>query len=121
MLFFQAEDGTRDGHVTGVQTCALPISRRRSTLQAPVAQLDRVPGYEPGGRGFESLRARQAAEGPDDFHPALRFFALLFFLYERACARCPGGVILPPGRSPAGRLLPAAAGRVFREIPPGAT
>ena len=26
---------------------------------APVAQLDRVPGYEPGGRGFESCRARQ--------------------------------------------------------------
>ncbi len=24
---------------------------------APVAQLDRVPGYGPGGRGFESLRA----------------------------------------------------------------
>src|SRR5207253_6752499 len=25
-VFFQAEDGIRDGHVTGVQTCALPIS-----------------------------------------------------------------------------------------------
>src|SRR5207253_6923078 len=29
-FFFQAEDGIRDGHVTGVQTCALPISRRSS-------------------------------------------------------------------------------------------
>src|SRR5439155_8299593 len=28
-FFFQAEDGIRDGHVTGVQTCALPISRGR--------------------------------------------------------------------------------------------
>src|SRR5439155_4790066 len=27
-FFFQAEDGIRDGHVTGVQTCALPISAR---------------------------------------------------------------------------------------------
>src|SRR6266568_5214606 len=27
-FFFQAEDGIRDGTVTGVQTCALPISRR---------------------------------------------------------------------------------------------
>src|SRR4051794_34941529 len=27
-FFFQAEDGIRDGRVTGVQTCALPISRR---------------------------------------------------------------------------------------------
>src|SRR5437870_10726534 len=26
-FFFQAEDGIRDGHVTGVQTCALPIFR----------------------------------------------------------------------------------------------
>src|SRR5690625_7347625 len=26
-FFFQAEDGIRDGHVTGVQTCALPICR----------------------------------------------------------------------------------------------
>src|ERR1039457_7574169 len=28
-LFFQAEDGIRDYKVTGVQTCALPISSRR--------------------------------------------------------------------------------------------
>src|SRR6266508_1360873 len=27
-FFFQAEDGIRDGHVTGVQTCALPICAR---------------------------------------------------------------------------------------------
>src|SRR5689334_23922686 len=26
LFFFQAEDGIRDGTVTGVQTCALPIS-----------------------------------------------------------------------------------------------
>src|SRR5690606_40502818 len=29
-FFFQAEDGIRDFHVTGVQTCALPISIRSS-------------------------------------------------------------------------------------------
>ena len=33
----------------------------RFTTNAPVAQLDRVPGYEPGGREFESLRARHFA------------------------------------------------------------
>ena len=32
---------------------------RALNIHAPVAQLDRVPGYEPGGREFESLRARQ--------------------------------------------------------------
>src|SRR5260221_10563102 len=29
IFFFQAEDGIRDHCVTGVQTCALPISSRR--------------------------------------------------------------------------------------------
>src|SRR5256885_12367047 len=29
-FFFQAEDGIRDYKVTGVQTCALPISRRKT-------------------------------------------------------------------------------------------
>src|SRR5690606_40473373 len=31
-FFFQAEDGIRDFHVTGVQTCALPISGKRCTI-----------------------------------------------------------------------------------------
>src|SRR6266851_8656132 len=35
-FFFQAEDGIRDRDVTGVQTCALPISGWRS-------QLDELP------------------------------------------------------------------------------
>src|SRR5207253_5184311 len=37
-FFFQAEDGIRDGHVTGVQTCALPISLAYVHLLDPVAQ-----------------------------------------------------------------------------------
>src|SRR5690349_23109137 len=35
-FFFQAEDGIRDLYVTGVQTCALPISL--STMQAVVEE-----------------------------------------------------------------------------------
>ena len=31
----------------------------RKTVYVPLAQLDRVFGYEPKGRGFESLKARQ--------------------------------------------------------------
>src|SRR2546430_11429852 len=34
-FFFQAEDGIRDLTVTGVQTCALPISRPRPMLCRP--------------------------------------------------------------------------------------
>src|SRR5439155_2810789 len=36
-FFFQAEDGIRDGHVTGVQTCALPISRQEPEPAKPIA------------------------------------------------------------------------------------
>src|SRR5256886_9552596 len=41
-FFFQAEDGIRDLTVTGVQTCALPISRaacrRSSSLRSPASR-----------------------------------------------------------------------------------
>src|SRR2546425_6242237 len=44
-FFFQAEDGIRDKLVTGVQTCALPISHPASRIPPP-AQL---PGFREGG------------------------------------------------------------------------
>src|SRR6267143_468786 len=34
-FFFQAEDGIRDGTVTGVQTCALPISGGHGMMWGP--------------------------------------------------------------------------------------
>src|SRR5260370_5830884 len=37
-FFFQAEDGIRDSSVTGVQTCALPISRFTRTSGANLAE-----------------------------------------------------------------------------------
>src|SRR5690606_40288779 len=39
--FFQAEDGIRDFHVTGVQTCALPISYEE-TVNFIVAECDKA-------------------------------------------------------------------------------
>src|SRR5690625_5913919 len=36
-FFFQPEDGRRDGHVTGVQTCALPIWMQELTRRMPSA------------------------------------------------------------------------------------
>ena len=44
----------KDGRLKPFILRTRPVSHN-----APVAQLDRVPGFEPGGRGFESLRARQ--------------------------------------------------------------
>src|SRR5438874_7248073 len=37
-FFFQAEDGIRDLYVTGVQTCALPISRYAPNLPGAILQ-----------------------------------------------------------------------------------
>src|SRR5207245_3601835 len=52
-FFFQAEDGIRDATVTGVQTCALPISGmggERSTASVRV-----------GGQPWQALRQRPSA------------------------------------------------------------
>src|SRR5690606_39824140 len=42
LFFFQAEDGIRDFHVTGVQTCALPISLLSHSKQTWQAMLFRL-------------------------------------------------------------------------------
>src|SRR5689334_24139772 len=70
-FFFQAEDGIRDGTVTGVQTCALPISRPagRETLLLP-----RQPAALTGGedldldRGAERQRPPPALDRDPDRH-----------------------------------------------------
>src|SRR6266496_4809913 len=49
-FFFQAEDGIRDLYVTGVQTCALPISRSTSTCATR-----QVPSGASGGLGLKRL------------------------------------------------------------------
>src|SRR5439155_12532172 len=47
LFFFQADDGIRDGHVTGVQTCALPIFGLvgRIDLPSPGGLTRRVDGH----------------------------------------------------------------------------
>src|SRR5256886_13961185 len=60
-FFFQAEDGIRDLTVTGVQTCALPISTQRVGGE-PVGRLQKVRHPEPmlslgNVRSEEELRA----------------------------------------------------------------
>src|SRR5256885_5272636 len=53
-VFFQAEDGIRDYKVTGVQTCALPISAR--PYLAAVIKLRR---NQRGLEGFPEGRTRE--------------------------------------------------------------
>src|SRR5438445_13765419 len=65
-FFFQAEDGIRDIGVTGVQTCALPISAylagRAAVLRGDVpAALERLAGSEDAAAGFTRARLLAAA------------------------------------------------------------
>src|SRR5690348_17789327 len=54
VFFFQAEDGIRDGRVTGVQTCALPIWRLASRFVGLV--LARPGGIHRGEPAAAALR-----------------------------------------------------------------
>src|SRR3712207_7216883 len=57
-IFFQAEDGIRDIGVTGVQTCALPISARG----VPPGTARQLPALGRGVRGgLRDLRPRDGA------------------------------------------------------------
>src|SRR5256884_6999312 len=52
-FFFQAEDGIRDVAVTGVQTCALPISLKKVALARALSKL----GYCSRSQAAELIRA----------------------------------------------------------------
>src|SRR5436309_5494406 len=63
-FFFQAEDGIRDFHVTGVQTCALPIYPDRQQDRDPDEELETAAGeLRPGAREPEGRGEREPDEG----------------------------------------------------------
>src|SRR5207253_8707387 len=63
-FFFQAEDGIRDGHVIGVQTCALPISAKRNL---EIAQQRRAmqKKSDRGDQGGNSTQPPQQKSKPE--------------------------------------------------------
>src|SRR5690349_23024144 len=70
-FFFQAEDGIRDLYVTGVQTCALPISGHLRCIvddyheyldDAPVSRMARLMARGPSA---ESLRSEERRVGKE--------------------------------------------------------
>src|SRR5690625_6900630 len=60
--FFHEADGIRDGHVTGVQTCALPISIMGAAIPGPCGpsspRLRPAPRNRPDKIGRASCRER---------------------------------------------------------------
>src|SRR5439155_11499407 len=67
-FFFQAEDGIRDGHVTGVQTCALPISL--DEFEAAALSLARSGPIK--DRLADAYRNHLALVNPEELPAALR-------------------------------------------------
>src|SRR5690606_39343816 len=59
-FFFQAEDGIRDFHVTGVQTCALPISERTPALTELDLFVDAVGHAGNAGAAEDGAAAERA-------------------------------------------------------------
>src|SRR5207249_7568472 len=61
-FFFQAEDGIRDRNVTGVQTCALPISLRN--LIQPVDEHTSDVSRPPRSVRYRSVASKAAMPAP---------------------------------------------------------
>src|SRR3989454_1006261 len=91
-FFFQAEDGIRDYKVTGVQTCALPISSsvvnlgqykdvttlegaRQTIPQGPVASQEAIKQIGTNGGGFFGANSAHPYENPT---PVSNFFQMFF-------------------------------------------
>src|SRR5688572_11921732 len=87
-FFFQAEDGIRDLTVTGVQTCALPISARLRA-EADAGFPEKVTAFRPG----MAVHGRYGQPCPVCGAPVQR---IAYAENEcNYCARCQtGGVIL---------------------------
>src|SRR5699024_12082208 len=56
-FFFQAEDGIRDRNVTGVQTCALPISAKSESVDEGRSRSGYIIGSSVGSRNKNSSAA----------------------------------------------------------------
>src|SRR6266498_5726331 len=92
LFFFQAEDGIRDADVTGVQTCALPISGLGLVLAATsgcTGQRQAAPGASAPRSAWETVLAGIGQNGEVDQQTATQAFSL-------AVAPLPG-VTVPNG------------------------
>src|SRR5437870_13261079 len=67
-FFFRAGDGIRCGHVTGVQTCALPISQRGELYGAVPAALAALREAA-GGTALDSERSEERRVGKECMSP----------------------------------------------------
>src|SRR3989442_14412213 len=86
-FFFQAEDGIRDADVTGVQTCALPISKRLATSLGPVPHffLTTEVDMERAAEARDALNQQLGDQGKVSFNDILIKAVALALVQHRAC------------------------------------
>src|SRR5690606_40034325 len=76
---FQAEDGIRDFHVTGVQTCALPISSYESLTKISSRTIESIPVDTPTTSGcFVLILAFR------NFSTVSIIYTPMFIIYRRS-------------------------------------
>src|SRR2546422_8109999 len=97
-FFFQAEDGIRDVAVTGVQTCALPISGA-APGHLPDGRAAVVPGREAARGDARGAEAHPAGARSDDSlrHPRPDGSHDDGLAHRRPRPRPPGAARQPPG------------------------
>src|SRR5439155_18169255 len=110
--FFQAEDGIRDGHVTGVQTCALPIYLARARSPGPWAGVRlrnaaRAPGRHQGARAPLSQGSATTPRAPGSAAAAASTSAS----WSRPVSCCNQASAAPLAESPASSRWPSIAAR----------
>src|SRR5207245_6191401 len=95
LFFFQAEDGIRDATVTGVQTCALPISLRRienARVRPDVTII--VDHYEENWGRLWWIRLRGRARVLDEGAEREHALKLLQEKYPQYLSEPPEGAVL---------------------------
>src|SRR5258706_663682 len=82
-FFFQAEDGIRDWSVTGVQTCALPISYAVFCLRTEqhTTELPRLTNFVCGLRFRKEIEQEHIAGNDQSSTPDCTFTRNMFGVY----------------------------------------
>src|SRR2546425_4070546 len=106
-FFFQAEDGIRDKLVTGVQTCALPISAGCVVTASwmfgsngtPVWSMRVTPALSSSFQTLRSTRSTPRSEEHTSELQSLAYLVCRLLLEKKKCDH-PAGRPLPPDSRP---------------------
>src|SRR5699024_11869255 len=98
-FFFQAEDGIRDRNVTGVQTCALPISTQRFRASHSASRSWESSRFQFTGRGGPGTStpapiASKSSSSQPSTSGSSGGSAFSSFIMSRLCSHGPCGLLV---------------------------